>query len=329
MWLRNITIFNQRYLFELQNSVRFIRHKPWVPKFRLLRQMQPWDPPLDLSEDKFSANETVSDHRRRLRRNGMLPSPLFFDRPINIGHTNTIIEPYVPPDGDGQTSLLSSKKFLELKDGLLDKGRNYRDTMLIKSHEPSFKPKTFAMEAESIYIEAHDLLQNYRQNESRLFELVTEKALLDMTADLKLRTLQWKFMGNIEPPRVVHIRCKEVMAKDNHYAQVTVRFYTQQILAIYSRFGRLLYGNPDVAVDVLEYAVFEKHISDEYGIWRLHGKIQPPNSTSHYTYIPTQRLVPIDSSSTSKSNNLLLENNNNNSSNDSPSDTVSSKETLN
>ncbi|CAH8583222.1 unnamed protein product [Heterobilharzia americana] len=310
MWLRKITIFSQKYLFELRNNVRFIRHKPWVPKFRIIRQMQPWDSPVDLNEDKVSPDESSSDFQRRLRRNGMLPPLLFHDRPINIGHTGSILDPYTPPDGDGRKSLLSSKKFTQLKDGLLDKGRNYKDTMLIRSYEPSFKPKLFAAKAESIYVEAHDLLQNHRQNESRLFELVTEKALVDMTADLKLRTLQWRFKGNIELPRVVHIRCTEFMSKGNYFAQVTVRLYTQQILAIYNRFGRLLYGNPDVAVDVLEYAVFEKHVSDEYGIWRLHGKVQSPSSTPHYTYIPTQRLISSVPSPKSEPNNLLLENNN-------------------
>ncbi|CAH8515002.1 unnamed protein product [Schistosoma turkestanicum] len=312
MWWRSVTVFNHKYIPEFRSNVRFIRDKPWVPKFRLIRQMQPWDSPVDPSSNRVSEHEGVSDMRRRLRRNGMLPPLIFQDRPINIGHTGGIFNPYVPPDGDYQTSLLSPKRLTSLKDNLLSKGKNYKDLMLIRSYEPSFNSKLFAVEAENIYVEAHDLLQNYRQNESRLFELVTEKALAEMTADLKLRTLRWKFVGNIEPPRVVQIRCNELLSKSNYYAQVTVRFYTQQILSIYNRFGRLLYGNPDTAVDVLEYTVFEKHISDEYGTWRLHGKISHPNSTSKFTYIPTQRLLPVNSSSTTtpESTNLLANNEN-------------------
>jgi len=30
-----------------------------------------------------------------------------------------------------------------------------------------------------------------------------------------------------------------------------------------------------VAKDVLEYVVFEKHIVNQYGMWRIHGKIIP------------------------------------------------------
>ena len=48
-----------------------------------------------------------------------------------------------------------------------------------------------------------------------------------------------------------------------------------KILAIYDRFGRLSYGSEKLAKDCLEYVVFEKHIADEYGCWRLHGKILP------------------------------------------------------
>lgn len=49
-----------------------------------------------------------------------------------------------------------------------------------------------------------------------------------------------------------------------------------QTLAIYDRFGRLMYGQEDVPKDVLEYVVFEKHLVNPYGSWRMHGKIVPP-----------------------------------------------------
>lgn len=36
-----------------------------------------------------------------------------------------------------------------------------------------------------------------------------------------------------------------------------------------------MYGDPVIPKDVLEYVVFEKHIANEYGIWRIHGKVVP------------------------------------------------------
>ena len=52
-------------------------------------------------------------------------------------------------------------------------------------------------------------------------------------------------------------------------------FLFSQTLAIYDRFGRLMYGGENLIKDCLDYVVFEKHLSDEYGRWRLHGKIVP------------------------------------------------------
>lgn len=48
-----------------------------------------------------------------------------------------------------------------------------------------------------------------------------------------------------------------------------------QILAVYDRFGRLIQGSEILRKDVLEYIVFEKHLANEYGAWRIHGKIIP------------------------------------------------------
>ena len=46
-------------------------------------------------------------------------------------------------------------------------------------------------------------------------------------------------------------------------------------LAVYDRFGRLSYGDEKLAKNVLEYVVFEKHMTNMYGVWRVHDKIVP------------------------------------------------------
>jgi len=46
-------------------------------------------------------------------------------------------------------------------------------------------------------------------------------------------------------------------------------------LAIFDRFGRLAFGHETLPKDVLEYVVFEKHLTSPYGSWRLHDKIIP------------------------------------------------------
>lgn len=49
-----------------------------------------------------------------------------------------------------------------------------------------------------------------------------------------------------------------------------------------------MHGSEIVAKDVLEYVVFEKHVANEYGVWRVHDKIVPdwlpPREPSKRTY---------------------------------------------
>ena len=47
------------------------------------------------------------------------------------------------------------------------------------------------------------------------------------------------------------------------------------MLAVYDRFGRLAFGSDTIPKDVLEYVVFEKHLTNIYGKWRMHDKIVP------------------------------------------------------
>ncbi|KAL5970034.1 putative 39S ribosomal protein L45 mitochondrial [Taenia solium] len=264
----------------LLTSVRFIRHKPWVPKFRLIRQMQPWVQPFDpdlISIGGKSGTEraTSSEIREHLRRNGLMPPLLFQEHRINLTHSGRIFDEYVPPEGDGKSSLLSTGTITDVRDSVVKKAKTTRAALRIRKHKPTFSTSSFPLEADAIYKEVHTLLPKFYDNQERILELTTEKAFVEMTEGLKLRTLHWEFVGGLEPPRVVSCRTEEAMGRDNMFGQVTVRFHTQQILAIYDRFGRLLYGHPSSPVDVLEYVVFENYITDEYGRWRIHGKVAP------------------------------------------------------
>ncbi|XP_023367004.1 39S ribosomal protein L45, mitochondrial [Otolemur garnettii] len=96
-----------------------------------------------------------------------------------------------------------------------------------------------------------------------------------MVWDIRYKTVRWRFVESLEQPQVVQIRCSSLVNQSNLYGQVTVRMHTRQTLAIYDRFGRLMYGQEDVPKDVLEYVVFEKHLTNPYGSWRMHGKIVP------------------------------------------------------
>lgn len=53
-----------------------------------------------------------------------------------------------------------------------------------------------------------------------------------------------------------------------------------------------MHGSEIIAKDVLEYVVFEKHICNEYGKWRVHAKIipdwLPPRDPTARTFIKKQ-----------------------------------------
>lgn len=143
----------------------------------------------------------------------------------------------------------------------------------IRSFEDDFDVPLFTEECQKIYIKAHELLAENATTE--LFDYVTEFAYPLMKYQTELKTIKWKFIKNNEEPQVIQVRTQTMVEKNNYFAQITVRFNSRQILAIYDRFGHLMHGSEAIVKDVIEYVVFEKNISNYYGKWRIHSKIIP------------------------------------------------------
>lgn len=266
----------QQNMLMKQQVMFYPTSKHYNPKFRKERAQKFLK--IDLPDfDKMRKDQNLSpdELRRKMKKEGKQPPRTHNERPINISCTAGVFEEYVPPEGDGKSSLVSTKGAKQRLMGLEKKGTSLMAVRKIKKYLTNFDIKEFAQEAQDIVIEAQDLLQNVTKNEERLHELVSEKAYPELTHGLDLKTLRWSFVGSIEPPRVVHVRVTDMMSKENLYAQVTVRLFTQQCLAIYDRFGRLMYGSEHLVKDILEYVVFENHISNLYGQWRIHSKIIP------------------------------------------------------
>lgn len=64
----------------------------------------------------------------------------------------------------------------------------------------------------------------------------------------------------------------------------------------------MILGSETVKKDVLDYIVFEKHLANEYGTWRIHGKIIPdwmkPEEVPTFTYsLPKKQEEPLSSDS--------------------------------
>ncbi|XP_061840326.1 large ribosomal subunit protein mL45 [Nerophis lumbriciformis] len=197
----------------------------------------------------------------------------YVERPINISCTAGTFDPYVPPEGDARLSSLSREGLKQRTEQLRQSAASQLAIRKIKELDPQFSSKGFAERAQEIFIEAHCALCTF--NKEKLHSLVTERCYPEMTRGNRYKTLRWRFVESLEPPKVVQARCPDMVTKGNLYGQVTVRMHSRQTLAIYDRFGRLMLGSEEQPKDVLEYLVLERHLVNPYGLWRLHGKIVP------------------------------------------------------
>lgn len=248
--------------------------KHWDPKWKKLRGKKfiKVDLP-DYEEIKRVKTMPQEELRSHMKEKGVAQHRPWQDRPINISATATIFEQYIPPEGDGKISLVSIPGAKQRFERLEKKGKSMLALRKIRNFDEEFEPSEFAVKAQEIYIDVHKNMAKF--DSDKLHDLITERAYPEMVLGLKNKTIGWNFIESLEPPRVVHIRTTDILTKDNIYAQVTVRLHTRQTLAIYDRFGRLMHGSEALAKDVLEYAVFEKHMASHYGTWRLHGKVIP------------------------------------------------------
>ncbi|XP_022913098.1 large ribosomal subunit protein mL45 [Onthophagus taurus] len=266
-------------------QVRYRRTKHWNPKWKLFRKLKVIKIDLPKYNEKF---EDLSEEevRSKLKEQGLLPPRPWVERQFHLSCTGGVFEPYVPPEGDGKVSVITTEGAKQNIELLSKKTRSMMAIRKIRSFEEEFDTTIFCKQANDIYIKSHQALMS--GDKRILRELVTERAYPEIRHNIYLKTIDWKFIKEIEPPRIVHARCTDIITKENIFAQVTVRFHTQQSLAIYDRFGRLMHGSKIIAKDVLEYVVFEKHLANEYGSWRIHDKIipewMPPKEPSTVTF---------------------------------------------
>lgn len=218
-----------------------VPNKHWNPLFakeRAKRYMK-----IDLVDFEFDRRRkrdevTPDEMKERMKKMGIEPSTPYQEKPFYIGSTGAILEEYVPAEGDGKASLISREGGKQAIDKAKGKGKTMSSVRKIRSYDEDFDPRTFVDEALEIYKAAHECLAN---NEHELLhKYATEKAYPEMMFQTKRKTIHWKFIKSLEPPKVVHARHAEIVSKDNMFGQVTVRFHTQQILAVYDRSEKMI-----------------------------------------------------------------------------------------
>ncbi|XP_050521706.1 probable 39S ribosomal protein L45, mitochondrial [Daktulosphaira vitifoliae] len=264
-------------------------NKHYKPEFKKLRSQKVIKVELpDYEKDKLDDDNYSPEYlRTKFKEKGVQPVRQWIERSTFINNTGQIIEPYVPPEGDGKISPISTAGAKQKLEFLKKKKETWQALRKIRQNEEEFElyPE-FINLAQDIYIKAHKTMAE--KDKKKLLQYVTEKAYVEMIHNIDGKTLRWSFIKSIEPPRVVHARVTDIITQDNLFAQLTVRFHSQQTLSVFDRFGRLIFGSDVIVKNVLEYVVYEKHIVNQYGLWRIHGKIipdwMPPREPVNITY---------------------------------------------
>lgn len=302
-------------ILQLRNILEQIpcRQKHWNPKYKKERRdkfIKIDLPNFEQYDDTHNLNK--EKHRSLMKQHGLLPQKQWRERSLFISCTPNAFDTYVAPEGDGRFSAISKEGAKQTLTSIQMKGKSMISIRKIKNIDETFSLKDFPDLALDIYIKAHEALA--AKDTERLREYVTEIAYGKMIHNITDKTIRWKYLESLEPPRVVHARHTEVFTKDNIFGQLTVRFHSQQMLCIYDRFGRLYKGSEILKKDVLEYIVFENHLANQYGKWRLHVKIippwMPPREVGEKTYImpsETGEVIPPDSSIESTNNKNITE----------------------
>lgn len=138
-----------------------------------------------------------------------------------------MFEAYVPPEGDGKVSAITAQGAKQKLQYLEKKSKTMMAIRKIRSYEEDFDTPIFCKVAEEVYIKAHECIA--KGDKDNIIDYVTEKAYPEIIHNIKNKTLHWKFIKNVELPRVVHARCTNLITRENYFAQITVRFHTQQV----------------------------------------------------------------------------------------------------
>jgi len=249
--------------------------KHWSPKFKKLRGQKFIKVKLpDYEEESKSSDELSREQiRSKMKERGLLPDRPWSEKPFYISSTGGVFEPYIPPEGDGKVSFITPQGAKQKLEFIEKKSKSMMALRKIRNFEEDFEFELFLPEAHDVYVNAHQAMAE--RDRDGLLKYITERAFPEVAHNVGDKTIHWKFIESLEPAKVCHVRCTDVLSKENIFAQITVRFHTQQLLAVYDRFGRLMFGSETVPKDVLEYVVFEKHLANKYGRWRIHDKIIP------------------------------------------------------
>lgn len=170
---------------------------------------------------------TEDEIKMKMKERGILPPRPWMERPFYLSATGGVFEPYVPPEGDGKVSPITTQGAKQKLQFLEKKTKTMMAIRKIRSFEEDFDAPDFCQTALEIYKLVHKYM--VEKSLDKLEEVVTERAYPEVVHNIEYKTINWKFLKSLELPRIVHARCTNIVSKENIFAQVTVRLHTQQV----------------------------------------------------------------------------------------------------
>lgn len=97
----------------------------------------------------------------------------------------------------------------------------------VRQFEEEFESSAFCGQALGIYKKMHECLAE--RDLETIIQYVTERAYPEVVHNIQNQTIRWRYIKDIEEPRIVHARQTNVITNDNIFGQITVRFHSQQV----------------------------------------------------------------------------------------------------
>lgn len=215
-------------------------------------------------------NQEFFGKETKHRMSKQAPDGMTMDSPGNI------FNPYVPHEQ--KSFILTPTGFWQRYEVFRMRVARYYTYWKMRKHVSPFPKREFARSAQKQFIAVNNALQLDSKPAKRLVRehmvLIAADQLGDAFRSEKTR-VHWRFVDQVEPPRIVHAAVAGGDGKEDLWVQVTVRMCTRQIIATRDRLGRHASGSTRVPKTVLDFVVFERHVIDPYSRWRICGKVEP------------------------------------------------------
>lgn len=188
-----------------------------------------------------------------------------------------LVEDYIPDAATSPGSLLSVNGLKERYQMIRRWGTSvWSKYIILPSQLTGFSRDRTALECQDIYRIINEAIPKNDKH------AITENTTNLMNQMLRSQfeptfaagnRIQWEMKSVLEAPKIHHARAFAMTTQKNYWAQLTMKLVTEQVVCIYDRKGKVVFGHPKDTKRVVEYPCFERHVSDPASKWRLCGKL--------------------------------------------------------